>query len=462
MKFSILTIGAGKIGAAFFKEMARFVSCYQDDNICMAVTDYADVKKKEIGMPYTGDDVEWNKAAILKQMVVDNLSPDCDSSFQKDFYAFNWNLTKKNAEDFWSVLREERLVYYKGFGNNDVLVIVDCGNRYGSKASEKLYEMEDNVLLLRPVRCDSGIKISVSLKLLEMEICRGMTVSDCTFNRSDALIAAHLLETVVIDFIVNKKVHTEDLFVTTAIEGNNIPIDAKRHLFVCVGTGGTGGDFVKEFAKELIFHPNAYLLMIDGDKVEDKNRARQPFGCLDLQQNKASILKEGLCSDFPELKDRLFAYPHYIEDVSDLASAISDTGLTDSSICLLGCVDNNRARQVMHMYFAMYDDIIYMDSGNEFDYGQVVTAVKKNGEQLSPTAGHFFHEMLTDRSPSASELSCGNINISTPQHQITNLTAADILYATCTKLLDARCVNGGITYFDVFDYMRTFRAVEHI
>lgn len=464
--YTILTIGAGRIGATFAKEMARFIACYIEKEktaINMVITDYADVKKEDVGMQYTAEDVGWNKAAAITEAICDTMGKEGDYSFPHHFHAFNTKVMKRNAEEFWDVLRSHNLVSYKSQMNTDSLIIVDCcGNANSIKAAEKLYELSANALIIRPVKEDNAVKIAITAKLLEKQIGVGCSAKKAGFTKSEALVAAHSLEAVVLDYIINNKVHSRDIVLTTNMEGNSIRVNQGKRLFVCVGAGGTGGDFIKEFAKELLFHPDSCLLMIDGDKVEEKNRERQPFSMMDLQQNKAVVLRDGLFADYPELNGRLFAFPNYIETVEDLEKAIESTKLSGMEICLLGCVDNNRARQVLHMYYAMQESVIYVDSGNEFDYGQVVTAVKKDGKQLSPTAGHYFHEMLTDAGPSASELSCGNMNVATPQHQITNLTAADILFSICIKLLEENVIHGGITYFDVFDYMRKFRPVEKI
>lgn len=463
MKYVIITVGAGRIGGVFFKEMARFMSCFQNDGDRMELVllDYQDVSQTDIvSQPYTNTDIGWNKAAVLSEVVSDSMSGENDYSFRDKIHAYDRKLGKDNAEAFVGALAGKGIVPH-GYDSDFLPIITDCSN--GSAGTDagikKLYNMWKNCMVMRPGKKE----ISVRAKMAGMEVTNNLKKGTAAeYTRAVSIKIAHMLCAAVIDTIIHHRL-IGNISVPAAAEGNVISVKASRKkLFVCLGAGGTGGDFVKEFAKELLDYPDSYLLIIDGDTVEDKNRSRQPFGTGDLQQKKAAVLMEGLTKDYPELNGRIFSHLSYIDDVEQLDDAIREVGLSDAYVCLIGCVDNNRARQVLHMYYALHDNMVYIDSGNEFDYGQVVTAVKKNGVQMSPTAGHYFHEMLTDTSPKASEQSCGQINQSVPQHQVTNLIAADIVYDVMAGFLRTGRINGGITYFDVFEHVRNFRPIKEL
>lgn len=47
-------------------------------------------------------------------------------------------------------------------------------------------------------------------------------------------------------------------------------------------------------------------------------------------------------------------------------------------VILLGCVDNNRTRQLCHEAFRQSEDLVYIDSGNGSYTGQVVCGVRRN------------------------------------------------------------------------------------
>lgn len=449
---NIVILGVGKVGCVVSKEITRYLSCYNEPgNYRLVLVDNAEVKAGDIlTQPFIDEDISWNKAACMKAALTD-IYPDMS----------------QNIEAFDIDISEDKYIEKKSFYNyiSDMYVIVDCiGSRKSSEGIKSFCQFlnekkANNSFIIYPTA--EGIDTAVTMMGYSIKeykpIAEGMPD-----NFSDCVTLGHMMTEELIQIINDKKMVTEErnLLSLKDYDDNEIVIPDKPKLMVCVGAGGTGGSFVKECAKELLLHDNTYLLVIDGDRVEEKNCSRQPFSEEDIQQNKASVLVESLICSYPELNGRMFSFPAYLEDVSDLEDAIKSTGLDDTYICLTGCVDNHRARQVLLMYYAQNDDVLYVDSGNEFDFGQVVVSVKKGGKQLSPTVAHYFKEVLTDNSPSVSELSCGVVNESAPQHQITNLSAADIILQIYDKLFEEGVVNGGIVYFGVFDHYRSFRAFE--
>ena len=49
---------------------------------------------------------------------------------------------------------------------------------------------------------------------------------------------------------------------------------------------------------------------------------------------------------------------------------------------LLGCVDNNKSRQLCHRVFEQKRNLIYIDAGNGEHTGQVVCGVRQHGRTL--------------------------------------------------------------------------------
>lgn len=222
---------------------------------------------------------------------------------------------------------------------------------------------------------------------------------------------------------------------------------------IIIGVGGTGGNFAKELCRLVSSLPEnkVKIVFVDGDIVEKKNKSRQPFGSDDINQNKAVILAEK-CSDFFGLD--VIANPNYISDETQLLSLIQSDRYHLPIVC--GCVDNHRARQIMHEVFNQLDNIIYIDSANEDWYGEVVCGIKANGIEVAPPRAHYFPEVLTDTSLGKEEESCETINLKSPQHLVTNLTAANIILSYLSDILIKKQISGGITYFDVTKkFMRT-------
>ncbi len=220
---------------------------------------------------------------------------------------------------------------------------------------------------------------------------------------------------------------------------------------VVVGTGGTGGAFLTRFCQFLAGKPlNEYHLVIcDGDQVEAKNTSRQPFMPCDISRNKACVLSE----IFNDMYGLEISYsPFYIENAEDIESLFYHYPYRQIKV-LIGTVDNHAARLCMDQYFRMTKGpIIYMDSGNEFQHGQVVFGVKNaKGQIISPPAADYFPEILQGGKPK-SQTHCEEINQSFPQHLATNNWAASILFSAASFFMadNEKNIPTGITYFDAF------------
>jgi hypothetical protein len=242
-----------------------------------------------------------------------------------------------------------------------------------------------------------------------------------------------------------------------------------EYIVMIVGAGGTGGNFAKEYARYAsFFHKKGVsvkAVLIDGDHVEKKNEERQPFGDGDLEQNKAASLVSAIEDTFQKVDIK--AYPHFIDDACQLEQVYKNLATykygddkTMSIPVLVGCVDNHRARQCMHTWFEKRETIFYFDSANEFTDGEVVMGGRLGGKQVAPDRAFYYPDVLTDRSPSASELSCGMVNESSPQHLATNLMAANILLSAVVSLVSENLFQGGIVYFDRKRFFSRFQPFE--
>ena len=189
---------------------------------------------------------------------------------------------------------------------------------------------------------------------------------------------------------------------------------------VMLGAGGTGG-YVAPYLFRLLHMLDrpARFIICDGDLVEAKNLDRQNFVEADLGENKARVLSELMTliepgewetDDYPRRKVR-------------------------EMVLLLGCVDNNRTRQLCHEAFKKSLDLIYIDSGNGSYTGQVVCGVRKNGRTVRRPIGGVHPEMLkiTDRFPS--ELSCAEAAQADPQSIVANITAATAVLTMVYNIL---------------------------
>lgn len=203
--------------------------------------------------------------------------------------------------------------------------------------------------------------------------------------------------------------------------------------FIIVGCGGTGGHFIAglgEFLKSYK-NPGIYwdITLCDGDVVEEHNLDNQCFVTEDIGRGKAQVMADGLQDAFGIPFESIKTYG-YIDSPNDLSALYNDSrGYSDDVIILCGCVDNNKARQIMHKFFYASRNIIYVDSGNDFSCGQVVVGVRFNNTDVTPPRGYYFPDVLTDKTPTDRELGCGVVNAHAPQHISTNKKAANIMLA---------------------------------
>ena len=122
---------------------------------------------------------------------------------------------------------------------------------------------------------------------------------------------------------------------------------------VMLGAGGTGG-YVAPYVFHLLHMLDrpARFVVCDGDIVEPKNLDRQNFAPADLGENKARVLAERYSTVLGMETEYV---PSFIEKLPDLMELIEpkewelnpySTKRTKEMVLLLGCVDNNKTRQL--------------------------------------------------------------------------------------------------------------------
>jgi hypothetical protein len=141
-------------------------------------------------------------------------------------------------------------------------------------------------------------------------------------------------------------------------------------------------------------------------------------------------MREGLVEAYGLNEDSILSYG-YIDSEYELLSMLQGGDVA----IIVGCVDNHRARQTMHRVFYSLPSCIYIDSGNDFASGQICVGLRVHGRDYRPPRGFYFPDVMTDRTPTDRELGCGVVNTHSPQHIVTNKTAANILLAFVTWFL---------------------------
>ena len=212
---------------------------------------------------------------------------------------------------------------------------------------------------------------------------------------------------------------------------------------VMLGAGGTGG-YVAPYVFRLLHMLDrpARFVVCDGDIVEPKNLDRQNFVPADLGENKARVLAERYSTVLGMETEYV---PSFIEKLPDLMELIEpkewelnpySTKRTKEMVLLLGCVDNNKTRQLCHQAFHQSEELIYIDSGNGMHTGQIVCGIRSGGRTFYRPVGAAFPEVLQDTDKFPTELSCAEASVSAPQSIAANITAAtavvDMIYNILT------------------------------
>lgn len=206
---------------------------------------------------------------------------------------------------------------------------------------------------------------------------------------------------------------------------------------VMIGAGGTGGHIAPHIYRMLhtLGRPCRFLI-IDGDIVEEKNLVRQNFIAADLGRNKAQVLAERYSAAFGMECSYI---PEYMEDENRLIRLVTPRLIRNGVgfnhgqmypdsfhdlVILIGCVDNNKSRQLCHRVFQKVTPLVYIDAGNGEHTGQVVCGVRAGKRIIFPPVAGLYPDILEDEDKYPSELSCEEMAVSSPQSVVANLNAA--------------------------------------
>jgi len=211
---------------------------------------------------------------------------------------------------------------------------------------------------------------------------------------------------------------------------------------IMLGAGGTGGHAAPHLYRLLhTLERYTKVIICDGDIVEEKNLVRQNFISHDLGKNKAQVLAERYASAFG--LEVLYS-PEFIEDEDRLAKLVEPDKYQISPYfyqtaeglsVLIGCVDNNRSRQLCHQVFKTADNLIYIDSGNGEYTGQVVCGIRRKGRTYYKPIGDIYPDVLEDTDKFPTQLSCAEAALSAPQSIAANIMAATVIVSYLYNIL---------------------------
>jgi hypothetical protein len=263
-------------------------------------------------------------------------------------------------------------------------------------------------------------------------------------------------------------------------------------FIVQCGVGGTGGYTVQHIAQLLgTSKRKAAYVIADPDIIEEKNLGNQLFLPSEVGLKKSDVLASRYSAaygiDIGSFSDS------YIETADKLRSLFSmeymsmynddDLGKKLFLPIIIGCVDNNYTRRIIHELFMKMNTVIYIDAGNEATQtpsdwrtrpksqwseeelatynesgwsGQIVTGVRLNLFKQGPVAEMFPDVLDDDDEIRPSELSCTELTASEPQRLIVNKFAALSIANILTQIVEEHTISSHITFFHAKKaYMRS-------
>lgn len=169
---------------------------------------------------------------------------------------------------------------------------------------------------------------------------------------------------------------------------NNYLINPNHKIkIILVGCGGTGSRVLVELSalsQNLVEmeHLGFEIHVFDNDKVEQHNIGRQMFYQSDLDDYKSNVLATRINRSYG---DNIKSYPKLCtkKDISEIKPDI-----------IVTCVDNVSFRKKVNSILNdVKKNIIWIDTGNEKNSGQVIMSIVEKGKKITPTCVDLFPDM---------------------------------------------------------------------
>ena len=218
------------------------------------------------------------------------------------------------------------------------------------------------------------------------------------------------------------------------------------YTIIVVGCGGTGSNLIALLSQYAISERKIKnIILVDGDKVEEKNFRNQKFTIKDVGEYKARVLS----NRYSKLGIDISYVDKYITSSEELIDLI---GSCRNDVVLVGAVDNNTARK--HMHEAIYDkrvpSLVYIDTGNgdgDNRVGQTVLGGKQDNKVVFPPVGDIYPQILDPEVKKENEFSCSQIQ-EHPQNFVVNVMSATVVFTMINNLISLGKIKKNFVKFD--------------
>jgi molybdopterin/thiamine biosynthesis adenylyltransferase len=205
-----------------------------------------------------------------------------------------------------------------------------------------------------------------------------------------------------------------------------------------IGIGGIGCALLPFLCRYLQYSgERARITLIDGDRFERGNAARQAFSGLG---NKAEVKSRELARDYEALAFR--SQPEYVTE-DNVARLIGE-----GEVVFL-MVDNHASRHLVSRHVSSLADLSLISGGNDYEDGNVQVYIRQGGLDLTPSLARYHPEIAApqDRNPAA--MSCEELMAAgAPQLLFANLMVASLMLNAFYALREGR-LNYSEVYLDI-------------
>jgi molybdopterin/thiamine biosynthesis adenylyltransferase len=205
-----------------------------------------------------------------------------------------------------------------------------------------------------------------------------------------------------------------------------------------IGIGGIGCALLPFLCRYLQYSgERARLTLIDGDRFERGNAARQAFSGLG---NKAEVKSRELAREYEGLAFR--SMPEYVTE-DNTARLIGE-----GEVVFL-MVDNHASRNLINRHVSSLADLTLISGGNDYEDGNVQVYVRQGGRDLTPSLSRYHPEIANpqDRNPAA--MSCEELMAAgAPQLLFANLMVASLMLNAFYAIRQGR-LNYSEVYLDI-------------
>ncbi len=205
-----------------------------------------------------------------------------------------------------------------------------------------------------------------------------------------------------------------------------------------IGIGGIGCALLPFLCRFLqYFEARARLTLIDGDRFERRNAARQAFTRLG---NKADIKAVELAQEFEVLSFR---------SVSEYVTEANVGRLIGAGEVVFLMVDNHASRNLVSHHAATLPEITLISGGNDYKDGNVQIYVRQDDQDLTPSLTRYHPEIATPQDRNPATMSCEELmEAGAPQLLFANLMVASLMLNAFYAITQGR-LNYSEVYLDI-------------